>query len=246
MDETDEAPPRQQVAAGAPRAASNVGRDLAREIEQVVVDEEKAAELVKLDELQFFREPADGLGMIERAWGIAFLHPRVAQLGQRLRCGRAIGTPEVGEGVAQVARQIEGLAALGNGQSRSDSIQTVMKQRHDFFQWPQVKLAVRISHPVRAVECRAVANRDHDVVQAMKGAGVVVDVTRRYDAKLYVACETMQCRGMRQFSAHPISLDLHEKPVRSEHRSAPLREFAGSAQSIVLQSPRQHAVTARP
>ena len=45
-----------------------------------------------------------------------------------------------------------------------DSIGTVSEQRHDFFQWPQVKLAVRISHAVRAVERRAMADRDHHIV----------------------------------------------------------------------------------
>src|SRR5205809_4155741 len=43
-------PAGQQIAAGAPGAAANVGGDLAGKIEKVVVDEKEAAELVVLDE----------------------------------------------------------------------------------------------------------------------------------------------------------------------------------------------------
>ena len=39
----------------------------------------------------------------------------MAQLGEGLGCGRAIGPPEVGECVTQIARQIEGATTLGDG-----------------------------------------------------------------------------------------------------------------------------------
>src|SRR5207247_5072947 len=58
-------PAGQQIAAGAPGAAANVGGDLTGKIEKVVVDEKEAAELVVLDEAQLIVEPAHGLGMIE-------------------------------------------------------------------------------------------------------------------------------------------------------------------------------------
>src|SRR5436309_1014328 len=117
-----------------------------------------------LDEPQFIVEPAHGLGVIQGARRVALLHTSDAQLGQRPRGGGTTRSAEVGEGVAQVARQIEGLTALRDGQCNGDSIRTVIEQRHDFFQWSQVKFAVRISHTVRAIERRAMTDGDHDVV----------------------------------------------------------------------------------
>ena len=138
-----------------------------------MVDEKEAAELVVLDEPQLFVEPAHCLGVIEGAWRVALLHPRVAQLGQHLRGGGATRPAEVGEGVAEVARQVEGRTAVGDDQRSGDSIRTVNEQRHDFFEWPQVKFAVGISHPMRAVERRAVPDGDHDIVQPVQLARVV-------------------------------------------------------------------------
>src|SRR5262245_8410042 len=111
-----------------------------------MIDQKEAAELVVLDELQLFLEPAHCLGVIDGAERVAFDQSGETQVGQRLRSGRAFGAAEVGEGVTEVARDIERLAALGDGQRRGDSIRTVIEQRNDFVQWPQVKFAVRISN----------------------------------------------------------------------------------------------------
>ena len=110
-----------------------------------MIDEKEAAELVELDELQFFIEPPDGLRMVHGPRRIARLEPTGAQLGQGLRSGGTVRSAKVGKAVAEIAGQIECLAALGNGQSRRDSIRTVSVQRNDFVQWPQVKFAVRTS-----------------------------------------------------------------------------------------------------
>ena len=106
---------RQEIAAGASRSAPDVGRDLAREIEEIVIDEKEAAELMMLDQHQFCLEPAHCLRVIERVFRVALLQTGMAQLGEGLGCGRAIGPPEVGECVTQIARQIEGATTLGDG-----------------------------------------------------------------------------------------------------------------------------------
>src|SRR5438876_4477113 len=74
-------PAGQQVAAGAARAAPNVRRDVARQVKEVMINKKEAAELVMLDEPQFFVEPAHGLGVMERARRVALPYPRAAQLG---------------------------------------------------------------------------------------------------------------------------------------------------------------------
>src|SRR4029077_18398454 len=136
-------PAGKEVAHGPPRPAPDVGRDFTGEIEEVVINEEEATELMVLDELQLVFETTHRLRVVEGARRVALPHSGLAQLGQRLGRGRATRAAEVREGVAQVARDVEGLTALGEGQRSSDSIRTVTEQRHVFVQWPQVKFAVR-------------------------------------------------------------------------------------------------------
>src|SRR3989441_5986159 len=84
-------PAGQQVTVGASRAAPNVGCDVARQVEKVMINKKETAELVMLDEPQFFVEPAHGLGVLERTRRGALLHPRAAPLGPRLPGRSALG-----------------------------------------------------------------------------------------------------------------------------------------------------------
>ena len=198
-----------------------------------------------LDEPQFFVEPAYGLGVIQGARRVALLHPSDAQLGQRLRGGGPVCPAEVGERVSQVARQVEGLTALGDGQCSGDSIRTVIEQRHDFFEWSQVKFAVGISHPVRAIERRAMPDGDHDVVQPVQLPRVVEHVPRRHDGKLHVVRDIQQCPRHGEIATHTVALNLHEKPLAPEDGLAVLREIAGSTEPLRLEGSRQQSVAAR-
>ena len=209
-----------------------------------MIDEEKAAELMMLDQLQFVFEPAHCRWAIERAFRVALIQTRSAQLGKSLGCGRTIGSPEVGKCVPQVTRQIERTAALGDGQRSGDSIRTVMKQRNDFVQWPQVKFTVGISDPMRAVERRAMANSDHDIVQPVQVAGMIMNVARRYDAKSYVVCDPLQCQSEREIAANLIALDLDEKSIGTVYRLASFGELPGGDQSIVFQCSGKQAILA--
>ena len=119
-----------------------------------------------------------------------------------------------------------------------------MKQRHDFFQWPQVKLAVGISHPMRAIERRAMTDGDHDVVQPMELTGVVVDTASGYGAKVQVISNLRQRARQRQVSTDSISLDFDKKPIGPKYRLAPLCKFARRTQSFVLQCSRQQSIAA--
>src|SRR6266699_3220660 len=78
----------QQAALRPPRAAPHVGGDLARQVEQIVIDEEEPAEPVVLDETQLLGEPPFRLAAVLGAGRVALLEPRAAQLGERPR-----GTP---------------------------------------------------------------------------------------------------------------------------------------------------------
>src|SRR4029077_4815899 len=173
-------------------------------------------------------------------------HSGLAQLGQRLGCGRATRAAEVREGVAQVARDVEGLTALGEDQRSSDSIRTVTEQRHDFVQWPQVKFAVRILHPMRAIERRPMTDRDHDVEQPVQLAPVIMDISSCTDGKLQGASDVDQGASERHVPPDPVSLDLDEKPVSPEDFLAMLGESASGADPLALQCPRQQSVATPP
>src|SRR5438552_19094562 len=56
-DRRPASPAGKEVAHGPTRPAPDVGSDVAGEIEEVVIDEEEATELVVLDELQLVCEP---------------------------------------------------------------------------------------------------------------------------------------------------------------------------------------------
>src|SRR5207248_6677818 len=102
---------------------------------------------------------------------------------ERLRGGRPVGPAEVWEAIAQIPGEVESPAALGEQERVGDSIGTVVEQRRGFRGRPQVELAVRPPHAVRAVERGAVADRRQHVVQPVAGADVVMHVAGRYDAK---------------------------------------------------------------
>ena len=238
-------PAGQKIPHGATRAATNVGGDFAREVEEIVIDEKKAAELMVLDELQLFREPAQRWRMVERARRVALLHAGVAQLGQRLRSGRATRAAKVGKGVAEVARQVEGLAALGDSQCHGDSIRTVIEQRNDFVQWPQAKFAVRISHPMRAIERGAMPDGNHHILQPVQLACVVEHVARRHDGKLHLARDFQQRARHGEISADTVALDFDEEPLTSKDVPAVRRPPLRGAVPLGFQDTREQAVPAR-
>ncbi len=217
MDDTDDPRPR-------PGAATGVGRHLARQVEQVVVNEKKARQAVVLHQPQLFGEPRLGVGPVYATRGVALVHPSPAQLRQRARRGRAIGAFEVGEAVTQVAREIEGPAALGEGLRSGDSIGTVSEQRSGFGRRAQVKFAVGAAHGVRRVERGAVADRDQHILQAVPIAAVVMHVARRHDAEPRARGEVGERAGAGEVAAHVVALQLDIKPLGAEHRAAALGE----------------------
>ncbi len=98
---------------------------------------------------------------------------------------------------------------------------------------------------MRAVERGAMANSDHDIVQTMQLARVVMNTAGRHDAKSHGACDINECSRQRQITANAIALDLDKKSLGAEYRLASLGEFSGCAQSIVFQRPGQQAIPAR-
>src|SRR2546425_555524 len=212
-----------------------VGGDLAGEVEQIVIDEEEPAEPVALDEPQLLGEPPLRLAAMQGVDRIALFEPRAAQLGERAGGGSALGAVEVGKAISQIPREIELTAPLREDQSIGDSIWTVTKQRFDLFRRAQEELAVAMTHVVRAVERRAVPDSHQHVVQPMPLAPVVVHVARRYDAKSCGIGDVFQRSSEGEVSPDVVPLQLDDKVLLSEHRTAPLGEAAGSGQPVAPQ-----------
>ncbi len=71
-------PAGKEIARRAAGAAAHVGRHLSGQLEQVVIDEEEAAEPVMLDQGQLFAEPSFGGAPVQRVFGVAIAHPGAA------------------------------------------------------------------------------------------------------------------------------------------------------------------------
>src|SRR5690348_15319286 len=96
----------------------------------------------------------------------------------------------------------------------------------NIFRRTQEELTVGTADVVRAIERRPVTDRHQHVVQAVTGAGVIMHVARRYDAKSYVSRKVDQRPGEPQIAPDVVTLDLDEEPVAPEYRTAPLGEPA--------------------
>jgi hypothetical protein len=79
------------------------------------------------------------------------------------------------------------------------------------------------------------ADRDHDIVQPVELAAMIMNIARRYDAKPYVIREVLQGPGKGEIAPHAVALDFHKKPISSEHPSAPIRELSGGAEPLAFQ-----------
>src|SRR5207244_7215554 len=78
----------------------------------------------------------------------------------------------------------------------------------------------------------------------MPGAGVVMHVTRRYDAQSYGIGDVLQRSREGEVSADVVPLQLDEEVLPSEHRSAALGEAAGCGQAVAPQDAGEQSVSA--
>ena len=229
---------------GAAAPAPHVGRHLAGQLEQVVIDEKEPAQPMPFDERQLGCKPALGLVAVRGAGGIALLEARPAQLGEGLRGRRAVGAVKVWKPVAEIPREIERPTALRQHQRGGDSFRTVTKQFRDLARRSQEKLAIGAPDLVRAVEGGAVADRDQHVVQPVPRACVIVRVARRHDAEARVPRQRDQGAGEGQVAPHVVPLQLDVEALRAEHRPTPLGEGPGRPPPPMPERPRQQAVAA--
>src|SRR5690349_10967737 len=197
-----------------------------------------------LDQSQLFGEPPLRLVTVRGACRVTLVETRATQLGERPRRGCVVGAVEIGEAIPPVAREIEAFAALREGQCSIDSIWTVTKQLMDIFRRTQEELTVGTADVVGAIQRRPVTDRHQHVVQAVTGAGVIMHVARRYDAKSYVSCKVDQRAGEPLIAPDVVTLDLDEEPVAPEHGTAPLGEPARRPAALCSQGRREQPLPA--
>ena len=232
----------EQVARGPARAPAHVHTHLARQLEQVVVHQEEAAQLVMLHQPQLLLEAALGLGAVGRIGWVELLQLHRAQSGQGLWSGLLPRAAEVGEGVAQIRGQVEGAAPLGDRARVRDGVGTVTEQRRYVLRRSQMKLAVGLSHVVRAVERGAVPNGAERVVQPVPLAPEVVRIAGGDHREPRVVGYVGERMDQVTVAAHVVALELHEEPLSAEQRSAALCEVTCRSASLAAEHRGQQAV----
>ena len=103
------APPPRRQQRPRRRAATNLGGDLARELEHVAVQEEEARQAEVADHAQLLVDPRLGIRSPHGAGRVALVDAGGAQLGELAIRVRVLGA---GVGVAEIAREVE-LEPLG-------------------------------------------------------------------------------------------------------------------------------------
>ena len=163
---------RRQPGEASGRGAAHLRRLLARHLQQLPVDEEEAGEAALAHHAQLLAQAGVDL---RRDAAVAFAGGLVADALQVGIDRLAFGHRVVGEGVAEVAREVEG-AALGDADAVGEGLGPFGEERGHLVGRFQVVLGVLASKLVRGVERCAVADGDEHVLESMALAQVVVDV----------------------------------------------------------------------
>jgi hypothetical protein len=87
------------------------------------------------------------------------------------------------------------------------------------------------------------ADSDHDVVQPVQGAGVIVHVSRRHDGKIHAVRYVKQCSRERDIAPDSISLELDEKSMGAKYGFAAIGEPSSGADPHSFQRPWQQPIT---
>ena len=152
-----------QLAPGGARRA-HLERDIARQLEDVAVQQKEPRQPVVLDERQLL---VQACARLRAALGVGVVDAQLvgAHACERLACGFA-GMPghEVGEAVSQVAGEIE-RAARGDLTGGHDGLGDLGEQVGHLLRWPQDRGAVAAPDLLGRVEGLAVADRHERVLQ---------------------------------------------------------------------------------
>ena len=195
----------------------HLDRHVARELQQVAVQDEEAGQAERLDHPQLLLQARVRVRVAGVRGRVALVHPRPAQLRQRAPGARVLGARVA---VAEVRVQVEA-QAVGQLQRLRDRLRVVLEAgRHRRRRGEHVG-EVAAPHGLGGVQRRVVAQRHERVLQRGARARVRVDVPRRHAREPEPRGERGQPAVERAVVALERALELHAQPVAPEGGQQP-------------------------
>ena len=133
-----------------------------------------------------------------------------------LECFTMRRSLEIRELVAEIFRQIESGAPLGDEQRVRDRFGSALEAVTHLPRLSEVEEPVGPPRAVRAIERRAVLDRDEHVLEPMPFRAMIVHVPGRHDAESHTPGEPRERLVTGRISFHGIVLQLHEYAARPE------------------------------
>ena len=168
------APRRQQRARRV--GAAHLHRDLARQLQQVAVQDEEAGQPEPVDHAQLLLQPGVRGRAVRAAVRVALGDQRPAQLGQRADRGRVLRARVA---VAEIDREVEA-QPLGERGRLGHRPRVVLEARRHRLRGSQHVRGVAAAQRLRRIERRVVAQGDERVLQRRARERVRVDVAGRH------------------------------------------------------------------
>ena len=216
------------------RRPAHLHRHLARQLQQVAVQQEEAGQAQRVDHPQLLLEPRVRGGHVLVAGRVALPQLRPAQLGELaerlLVVGPRVAVPEVGAQVepqagGQLARLRHRLRVLG--EARGHRLRRGQHVRE-----------VAAPHRLRGIQSRVMAQRRERVLQQRALARVRVDVAGGHRGHAQPRSQIGQRPVARPVVAQERPLQLDSQPVSTEHPQQPpqRRLVVHPAQSAAAQA----------
>ena len=131
---------------------------------------------------------------------------------------------EVGEPVAEVGREIERPAALGDRARVAERVGPRREAPHHLAGRGEVEAGVGAAQRVRIVDRRPVPDRDQDILETVPVGDVVVDVARGHDRDAEPVGQRTQRPSAREVAVDGVVLEFDEEvdpgPKASRRRTA--------------------------
>jgi len=222
------APPARRQGGVGPRCiAAYFTGYVARQIHDVAIDQEEAREAVQVDEPEFVVEPSLRLLFLLRAREVPLRDLRQTDRSEGLECSTSVAPLEVGKLVAEVAREVEGAAALGDLERSSECVGAAFEASGHHLGRGEVTVRIGAAPRMRSVERGPVANRHQDVLKAVPLGPMHMDVVRRHDRQAHLVGQPPQHPIPSPVSARLGILQLHVEMARLEGvEEAPCHLFA--------------------
>ena len=199
------------------RRPAHLHRHLARQLQQVAVQQEEAGQAQRVDHPQLLLEPRVGGGRVRVAGRVALPQPSPAQLGQ-LAERLLVVRPRVA--VAEVGAQVEPQAGGQLARLRHRLRVLGEARRHRLRRGQHVR-EVAAPHRLRGVERRVMAQRRERVLQRRALARVRVDVAGGHRRHPQPGRQIGQRAVARAVVAQERPLQLDPQPVAPERPQQP-------------------------